>query len=220
LIAVQEAERARIARELHDDAGQWLASLLVQLTNLLDQAAEPRVREQLGQILLTASAAIEGVRRITRGLRPRALDEESLAAALDSCVDDFSRTHGIAIELETKGLRENERLAPGVEITVYRIVQEALTNVARHSGAAAVSIVVDRGPGEIRIFVEDDGEGFAAAGDHTPAGFGLRGLRERLQLLGGSLDLESAAGRTTLYAAIPLRRGAPGATEGGRDAVR
>jgi signal transduction histidine kinase len=212
LIAAQEAERSRIARELHDDSGQWLASVVVQLTNLLDETTEPGVRERLGQLLFSASAAIEGVRRITRGLRPRPL-EEDLATALDACAGDFSATHGIAVEIEARGLAEGERLPPAIETTVYRVVQEALTNVARHSGAKAVSLVVERVPGALRILVEDDGQGFDA--ESSQAGLGLRGLRERLDLVAGSLEIESAPGRTTLYATIPLRGSAHGGMKGG-----
>jgi signal transduction histidine kinase len=218
VIVAQEEERARIARELHDETGQWLASLLLQITALLEKAGEPALREQLGQMLCSVTAAIEGVRRITRGLRPRALDEADLATALASCVNDFSRSHGIAVELETPGLVAGGRLPPGVEITVFRVVQEALTNVARHSGAAEVSIVVDRSSRAVRIVVEDDGSGFepsaAAAGDDSPAGQGLRGLRERISLLKGCLEIESGTAGTTLYVTIPLR--AERAEAGGR----
>lgn len=219
VILAQEEERARIARELHDETGQWLASLVLQITALLEKAGEPALREQLGQMLCSVTAAIEGVRRITRGLRPRALDETDLATALGSCAADFSRSHGIAVELETPGLAAGDRLPPGVEITVFRVVQEALTNVARHSGASEVSIVIDRGARGVRILVEDDGRGFdpsaaGAAGDDSPTGLGLRGLRERISILEGRLEIESGPGGTTLYVTIPLPAGTNGAGGG------
>lgn len=215
VVMAREAERARIARELHDETGQWLASLLLQITTLLETSADAFLREKLGQMLCSVTASIEGVRRITRGLRPRVLEETDLATALGSCANDFQRSCGIDVELETTGLEAGERLPQAVEVTVFRVVQEALTNVARHSGATEVSVVVDRSPRGVRILVEDDGEGFdpsaaGASSDDSPTGQGLRGLRERLDLVAGSLEIESGARGTTLYVNIPLRASAPG----------
>jgi signal transduction histidine kinase len=214
VIMAREAERARIARELHDETGQWLASLLLQITMLLETSEDASLREKLGQMLCSVTASIEGVRRITRGLRPRALDETDLATALGACANDFQRSCGISVEIEAIGLA-GSRLPQAVEVTVFRVVQEALTNVARHSGAAAVSVVVDRNPKAVRILVEDDGNGFdptsaGASSDDSPTGLGLRGLRERIDLLQGALEIESGSRGTTLYVTIPLRAAAAG----------
>jgi signal transduction histidine kinase len=138
-------------------------------------------------------------------LRPRALDEFGLDAALRSFAHDWSRQTGIAVEVHAPD--GAARLHEHMESAVYRIVQEALTNVVRHAAATRVSVIVERHDGTVVVVVEDDGKGFdvsAAQNDPWPGGLGLRGIRERVALLGGAVDMESRPGAgTTLYARIP-----------------
>lgn len=205
IIAAQEEERRRIARELHDDTGQSLAAVLVGIMSLIDEVSDARAREKLGQLLFTTSAAIEEVRRMARGLRPSVLDDQGLAAAIEAYVADYGRRHGIQVDLHAVGLAAESRLPPVLETTVYRVLQEALTNIARHSGATTASVILEQRGGQLVTIIEDDGCGFdagtAGSGD---AGLGLQGVRERLVQLNGTLEIESRPGRTTLYLRIPL----------------
>ena len=202
IIAAQEEERRRIARELHDETGQSLAAVLVGIMSLIDEVSETGAREKLGQLLFTTSAAIEEVRRMARGLRPSLLDDQGLKAAVEVYAVEYAQRHGIHVEVHMAGLDETSRLPPLIETTIYRVVQEALTNVARHSGAATASVIVERRDGQVCTIVEDDGCGFDPAA--TSAGLGLDGIRERSGLLGGTFEIESKMGRSTLYLKIPL----------------
>ncbi len=207
IIAAQEEERRRIARELHDETGQSLAAVLVGIMSLIDEVSETGAREKLGQLLFTTSAAIEEVRRMARGLRPSVLDDQGLKAAVEVYAAEFAARHRVQAEVHMDGLEESSRLSPLIETTLYRIVQEALTNVARHAGATTVSVIIERRDGQVCAIVEDDGCGFdpAAAGAAAP-GLGLEGIRERIGLLGGTFEIESGMGRSTLYLKIPLAR--------------
>lgn len=206
IIAAQEEERRRIARELHDETGQSLAAVLVGIMSLIDEVSEAGAREKLGQLLFTTSAAIEEVRRMARGLRPSVLDDQGLKAAIEVYAAEYTERHQVQTEVHMAGLEES-RLPPLIETTLYRVVQEALTNVARHSGATTVSVIIERRDGQVCTIVEDDGCGFdPAAADAGSPGLGLEGIRERIGLLGGTFEIESRMGRSTLYLKIPLAR--------------
>ena len=205
VLTAQEAERGRIARELHDDTAQTMTSLLVGL-----RAVEES--KDLGQALGAAStlrghvaAALLGVQRMARGLRPSVLDDLGLEEALERLALDVSRTNGFLVDLHSTGPRL-PRLPEGLEIALYRMAQEALTNATKHAAPKAVSILVHRNPTEVRLVIEDDGKGFDDSEILSESQLGLVGMRERAHLVGGSMTLESSPGNgTTICIRVPLR---------------
>jgi PAS domain S-box-containing protein len=206
LIAAQEEERGRAARELHDGVAQTLTALHLRAEALAARAALPEVRDELADLKRLAQGAAEEVRFLARGLRPPVLDEFGLLPALTRYAEDFTRTHGIAAEVVASG-RTDGRLPPAVETALYRITQEALANVARHSGATAVSIVLLHEPSFVQLLVEDNGAGWAAPPDAADPYFhlGLAGMRERAALLGGTVSVESSADAgVAVSARVPL----------------
>ncbi|BDG60047.1 histidine kinase [Caldinitratiruptor microaerophilus] len=200
VIAAQEEERRRIARELHDETGQSLTSLIVGLKAL--EEAHPEARDTAAELRRQAAATLDEIHTLILALRPRALDELGLVPALRRFVSDFSQKHGIRVDFQTLG--DDLRLPARVETCLYRIVQEALTNVARHARARAVSVVIDVWPHQVSAVIEDDGVGF----DPNQVGggrLGLAGMRERAALFGGQLRVESSpGGGTTVAVKIPL----------------
>jgi PAS domain S-box-containing protein len=208
VISAQEDEQRRIARELHDATGQSLTSLLVRLRVLEDAAALEEARAGARELRAITARALDEVRQLARGLRPIALDELGLAAALEQQAAEFARVRGIRVEVEVRGV-EAGRLPPAVETALYRIVQEALTNAAKHAAAQTVSIVIRRQGPAVQAIVADDGCGFdvktALGASGSRAGLGLHGMRERAASLSGSVTIESTPGEgTTIYALIPL----------------
>jgi PAS domain S-box-containing protein len=203
-----EEERQRIARELHDDTAQRLAGLML----LLRAASKIEDREErdrrLERVREEIAETAEAVRRIARGLRPPALDDVGLASALDSLVRSLSRAHGLDIELAVE--RVGDRLDADAELALYRIVQEALTNAIRHSGASRIVVSLYGDGLAMGAVVEDDGRGFVPERDYGEAGrgLGLVGMRERARNAGGSLEIASAPDKgTRVSAELPLRRG-------------
>jgi two-component system sensor histidine kinase UhpB len=181
-LAAQEGERSRIARELHDEVGQTLTAVVLQLERAARQA-DPPVRGHVDEAREAVRASLEDVREIARRLRPEALDDLGLASALAALTNDVSRRTGLRVQRRVAP--DLPALEPEVELVVYRVAQEALTNVARHSGA-----------GRVELTVRDDGHGFdPAVGD---VGAGLRGMRERAVLVGAALDVESRPGDATV----------------------
>jgi PAS domain S-box-containing protein len=202
--SVQEEERRRIARELHDEAGQLLTSLLVGLRTLEDPAKEADVRAQGLRLRKIAAQAIEEIGRLSRGLHPAVLDDHGLGVALSRYVAEYSETHKIAVHLTLRGL-ESSNLPQAVQIRLYRILQEALTNVARHSGAKKVSIVFARSATALKVAVIDDGCGFdAEAVAATSHRLGIQGMRERAAMLGGTVSFTSQGKGTRMLVQIPL----------------
>ncbi len=200
----QELERQRLARELHDETGQALTSILLGLRGVEEEAqGQPRLLERLAEVREVAVATLQDVRRLAVELRPKALDDFGLLPALERLAESVGEQTGIAVELEG---RLGDRLPAETETALYRIVQEALTNVVKHAQARRVSVVLTRKDDSVAALVEDDGRGFSPDGVEEGR-LGLTGIRERLSLLGGRLTLESApdAG-TTLVAEIPLPR--------------
>jgi signal transduction histidine kinase len=202
VVAGQELERQRLARELHDETGQALTSILLGLKGVEDAESPDAMRQAASELRELVVATLQDVRRLAVELRPKALDDFGLAAALERLVQTFSEATGIAVQLQAS-LRD-ERLPSEVETTLYRIVQESLTNVVKHAGARNVSIVVMRRDHAATAIVEDDGEGFDPT-DVRDSGIGLIGMRERVALLDGRLEVESSRSTgTTVVAEVPL----------------
>lgn len=209
LVLAEEEERRRVSRELHDTVGQHLTALTVGLKLIGDDPAlPPALRERLVRLQRSVGGLDDDVERLSHRLRPAALDDLGLEVALQQHAQEWSQDSGVEVSLLARGLRDR-RWPAALETTVFRTVQEALTNVRRHAGACHVSLIVERSGGELRIVVEDDGCGFDMAASRTPAErgsrLGLRGMAERARLAGGRLELESEPGRgTTLIVALPL----------------
>ena len=201
VLQAQEGERARLARDLHDEANQALTGVLLRL-EATAQHAPPELREELRETQGVATRAMGELVRLARELRPVALDDLGLGAALRTQIADFGRRAGIdtTLDLPASGL---EDLGAEEQLVVYRVVQEGLSNVAQHAAASNVRVDVERrGEGTV-VRVADDGEGFRS--DQATAGLGLTGMRERAVLAGGRLDVSSAPGAGTT---IELRLGA------------
>lgn len=205
LIGAQEDERRTIARELHDEVGQVLSALQVELSlahrklTAAGVAADPLIEAQA-----LAAGALSTVRDLSQLLRPAALDDLGLPAAIDASLRGLARRHEIKVELSQSGMAD--RLAPETEIAAYRIVQEALTNVARHAAAANCRVRLMRLPDALRVEVEDDGSGFDPQAETAgTGGVGLIGMRERAAMLGGKLSIWSQPGAgTRLFVELPL----------------
>ena len=184
-LAAQEAERLRIARGLHDEVGQVLTGVLLQLDAVADAIASDR-RDELVETKQAVRQALEEVRRISRELRPEMLEHLGLVSALTELTSTFSRLSGIPVD--RRFAAELPPLTADAELAVYRIAQESLTNVARHADARRVAIALEPGADSVVLLVADDGRGFA--GGAAPEGHGgLRGMRERAVLLGGTLKI-------------------------------
>ena len=198
----QELERRRLARELHDETGQALTSILLGLKHVEEAGSPESARAAAAELREQIVDTLQNVRRLAVELRPSALDDFGLAPALERLAEAFGEQSGIAVDIQTN--LDSQRLAPEVETALYRIVQEALTNVAKHAEATRVSIVVTRRENSVTAVIEDDGQGFGAGGG-TGDGLGLVGMKERVGLLGGRLALESTEGAgTTVVAEVPV----------------
>ncbi len=203
VLEAQEQERARLARELHDETGQALTSILLGLRALEDAVDTADGRASAASLRELVVGTLQDVRNLAVELRPAALDDFGLVAALERLVDSFRESTGIEVSLEASIGRE--RLASEVETTFYRLVQEALTNVVKHADARHVSISLVRKNGSVSAVVEDDGRGFSVEETRDDA-LGLVGMRERVALLGGRITVESSSGRgTTLAVEMPVR---------------
>ena len=200
VVEAQELERRRLARELHDQTGQELTSVLLGLKAVEEAKSDAERAKALAAVREQVVETLHDVRRLAVELRPKALDDFGLAAALERLRDTFSEQTGMRVDLES---RIRDRLPPDVETALYRIVQEALTNIVKHAQANAVSIVLARKAGAVTALIEDDGRGFNH--DGSGEGLGLLGMGERLALLGGRLKVESSPGAgTTIVAEVPV----------------
>jgi two-component system sensor histidine kinase UhpB len=200
VLQAQESERARVARDLHDEANQALTGVLLRLQATAEHAPA-ELRAELRETQGVATQAMEELLRLARELRPAALDDLGLVAALRTLVAEFGRRAGLEAEftLEPGAL---DALDEDAQIVVYRVVQEGLSNVAQHAGAHRVCVSAAREDGEAVVRVDDDGRGFDAG---TPGGgLGLTGMCERAVLAGGSVKLRSVPGEGTL---VELRLG-------------
>jgi PAS domain S-box-containing protein len=203
MVEVQENERFHIARELHDEAAQALSSLKLNLGRLeQDPDCPEHLRSRICDLKTLADGVLESLHRLAVNLRPVTLDQLGLVAALEQYAHKLN-SQQLSVQFKALGF-EGERISPALETSLYRIVQEALTNTVRYAQASNVGILLERRKGKVRVFVEDDGIGFEPHnilnGDHL----GLVGIRERAEMLGGSLIIESAPGKgTSLIVEVP-----------------
>jgi two-component system, NarL family, sensor histidine kinase UhpB len=188
-LEAQEQERARIARDLHDEVNQALTGLVLRL-EAVRAKAPPEIADQLAEIRTVANQAMEELVSLARQLRPTALDDLGLAAALGSQAEELERQSGIATSFGAAG--EFGDLSDEVQLVLYRVAQEALANAARHAGAESIVVRLTRQNGRVELTVSDDGSGFAF--DEAGGGLGLEGMRERAMLVGGDLAIESRPG--------------------------
>ena len=201
VVEAQELERKRLARELHDETGQALTSMLLGLRNLEETASEEERRAALAALREIAVSTLHDVRRLAIELRPKALDDFGLVPALERLTESFGEQTGLRVQFEA---RLRERLPTDVETALYRIVQEALTNIVKHARAREVSVLLIRKDTAVSAVIEDDGRGFSRGG-LSGDGIGIVGMRERLALIDGTLTIESSPGAgTTLVAEVPL----------------
>lgn len=197
----QEQERRRLSRELHDETGQALTSVLLGLKTIEEAQGTERFPDALTGLRELVVATLQDVRRLALELRPKALDDFGLVAALERLTATFGEQTGITVHLESR--LPGERLPPEVETVLYRVVQEALTNVVKHARAEHVSVLLHRKPGKVAAVIEDDGRGFVEA-EQSGDGIGLIGMRERVGLVGGRLEVESSGGSgTTIVVEVP-----------------
>ncbi len=206
-LGAEEEERKRIARELHDDTAQIMASLLIRL-RVAQRATDPVQRDAvLEEVREGLAQALDGVRRYARGLRPPALDELGLVPAIEAYAREVTEASGLALEVREEPI--DGLLSPEAELALYRIVQEALTNACRHARARRVRVTVARADHRVVASVEDDGRGFNVE-DALGAGhrLGLFGMRERASYVGGNVEVTSELGvGTRIMAAVPTREG-------------
>ena len=204
IISAQEDERRRIARELHDETSQSLAAVNLALGAITDGKGSKRSAEDLRAIVCEA---LERVKNLAFDLRPGLLDDLGLVAAIDRHIEDFPQRHGLSVKFQCIGLN-GQRLPPKIETTVYRIVQEALINSAKHAKANHASITMQTGNGLLRVIIEDDGQGFDAqkmGSNESGRSLGLFGMQERAALVGGTLKVDSSPGEgTAVVLDVPL----------------
>jgi two-component system, NarL family, sensor histidine kinase UhpB len=198
-LAAQEEERRRLAMELHDEVGQSLTALMLDSARAADQAP-PALAAALREIQESTRELSDRVRNIVRGLRPEALDDLGLRSALLALTGDFAQRSGLKVTRRIS--RELPTLAPEVELAVYRVAQEGLTNVARHAEASRVEVSLSCDT-EVKLIVRDDGRGTRGG----PAGSGIEGMRERARLVGGRLEINGDEG-CTVRLTVPVQEGA------------
>jgi two-component system sensor histidine kinase UhpB len=199
-LAAQEEERARVARDLHDEVNQSLTGLLLRL-EAARESAPPGLAAELAEIRAVANQAMQELLTLARQLRPTALDDLGLKAALAGHTEEIGRQSGIATSFDGDGpLGE---VPADVQTVVYRVAQEALSNAVRHSGAEHLQVRLARGDGQIELRVADDGRGFTF--DQASGGLGLAGMRERALLVNGDLRVESRPEQgTSIWLRVPI----------------
>lgn len=201
-LSAQEAERRRLSRELHDETGQALTSILVQLKALQDETDLDLIQDRLNGLRYLTGQTLEEVRRLSMDLRPAVLDDLGLIPAIRWCVKECAEQKGTEVNFNTTD--SLGRLPSEVEIVLYRAVQEGLTNIVRHAQAQRAEINLARGPRAVWLTIIDDGRGFES-NDRNGKGLGLAGMQERVALIGGRLQVDSeAGGGTRIFIEIPL----------------
>jgi two-component system sensor histidine kinase NreB len=205
VIQAQEKERKRIARELHDGVGQALYSILVGLNVIGQSNLNEQMKQHVAQIQQMTVKAMEEVKRMALELRPSALDDLGLLPAIRSLMKRVEQMFGLKVDLDVRGNRR--RYPAAVETALYRIVQEAMTNTVKYAQTDRLAIVFEDKGSELSVTIVDDGVGFDPEQvEKTGNGLGLFGMRERAQLLGGTVEIRSAPGEgTTVFVKIPLR---------------
>ena len=201
ILNAQEAERARVSRDLHDDVGQALTSVLLGLRLVesalaSDEVALDDARRRTDDVRALVADALRRTRKLAFDLRPTILDDVGLVPALERLAQDMTARGDATVSFAAHGFGE-DRLPPEIETVVYRVVQEALTNITRHAGAATASITVIVAEGRVRALVEDDGVGFETDAVPTRGHLGLKGMAERADLVGGTVELSSTTGTGT-----------------------
>jgi two-component system sensor histidine kinase UhpB len=205
VLSAQEEERKRIARELHDETSQALTSVIVGLKALEKAGRSCQIEGRVAELRATIAETLEAVHRMAIELRPSALDELGLLPALRGYVKEYGEQHGIQVDLQVSGFRG--RLPTEVEVAVYRVVQEALTNAAKYADSSRVVVRLNLEGSTLTAMVRDDGRGFDMnkVTLSKDGGLGLFGMKERVALLSGQLDILSAPGAgTTILARVPL----------------
>ena len=209
ILNAQEAERARVSRDLHDDVGQALTSVLLGLRLLESSLADDEValddaRQRTEDVRTLVVDALGRIRQLAFDLRPTVLDDVGLLPALERLSHDMTTRGDTTVSVAAHGLAV-DRLPPEIETVVYRVVQEALTNITRHANAVTASITVIVAEGRVRVLVEDDGVGFETNATPMRGHLGLKGMAERVDLVGGTMELSSTPGSgTTLLLEVPL----------------
>jgi len=210
LMHAQDQERRRIARELHDNSGQTLAAIAVNLSRIenLVPDAPPKVLNLVADTAAMAEQTSREIRTISYLMHPPLLDEAGLLAAINWLANGFTQRSGIRVGVETP--EEFARLPGDIEVTIFRIVQETLTNVARHSGSPTAFIKLTRQPGEVVLTVRDEGKGIPpeklekVQGNFSSLGVGVAGVWERVRQFGGELEINSNSRGTTVMVVVPL----------------
>lgn len=206
--AIREEEKTRLARELHDELAQSLAALKMDTLWVRDNAASgpETVAAKLTEMVVLLDRTVAATRRIAADLRPLLLDDLGLVPAIEWLAGSFTQRCGVSCSLsidEELGLKLHEPYATAV----FRIVQESLANVAKHAAASKAKVILQRAPGAVMLVVRDNGCGFLMAAARKPQSLGLLGLRERAQLLGGSVAINSAPGQgTSIEVRIPFQQ--------------
>ncbi|GAA4908941.1 two-component system sensor histidine kinase UhpB [Stackebrandtia albiflava] len=197
-LSAQEAERRRVAQELHDEVGQTLTAVLLELKRVADHAPSP-VREEIRQVQETTRDSLDEIRRIARRLRPGVLEELGLISALKALVNDSGGRGRLTVRRHFDP--ELPTLGEEAELVIYRVAQESVTNTARHSGATTLDIHLGRTLGGVLLRIRDDGRGIG----HAVEGAGIRGMRERALLIGADLDVgDHPEGGTEVRLRVPV----------------
>jgi signal transduction histidine kinase len=210
LVSAQEGERARIARDLHDELGQQVTSLRLHLSQIdRDLPPDTKARQTLALVEHEAEKIDDQISFLAWKIRPTTIEEMGLAKALHGYAREWSRNFDVVVRF-TAGPKMRKRLLPEIEVNVYRMAQESLNNVAKYAEAKSVEILLSTTEKELSLIVEDDGKGFdpgtANERQGGEGGLGIRGMHERAALLGGSLEIESTPGHgTSVYIRIPAR---------------
>ena len=200
VVDAQESERRRLALELHDETGQALTSILLGVSSIRAARTDEEAERAEADVRALVVQALQDVRALAVELRPAALDDFGLGPAVERLAETFAQRSGIETVVHAK---LEQRPSPEIDITIYRVVQEALTNIVKHAGADHVSIVISNRDGGVAVTVDDDGRGFESEGVRADA-LGLLGMRERLALVGGTLEVESSVDSgTTIAAQVP-----------------
>jgi signal transduction histidine kinase len=213
LIAAQEEERKKISRELHDVIAQTLTGINVRLAALKREALSNTkgLKRRIARTQQLVEHSVNIVHRFARELRPTVLDDVGLIPALHSFMKDFTKRTGIHIHFTTFTFAKIKQLDGDKRTVLYRVAQEALTNVARHAHASRAEVGIQKLDGAIRMRIKDDGKGFQVErvlDAEKNKRLGLLGMRERLEMVGGNINIESAPGEgTTIQAQVPLAHG-------------
>lgn len=203
LFDAQEQERSRLARDLHDELGQHLTAMMIGMRTVEQAESLEEAKGRARTVAEAGAASLREVRRMARGLRPTVLEDLGPATAIERLCEDFQTMHGVHVEL-AMAIEPSRRFSPQLELCVFRVIQESLTNAAKHAGAKRVEVNLECDERAMHLRVRDDGRGFDV--DRSGgAWFGLIGMRERVEMLHGWFEVRSAPGAgTTIRAELPL----------------